>query len=75
MTENTPEEFEAVRRLISTCAEMALLAQMLGLDATDNPTPLCKEHGKPKVRRGDGSGWRCSRCDDAKRATPKRPTR
>ena len=76
MTENTPEELEAVRRLISTRVEMTLLAQMLGLDEAEQTVPLCREHGTTKTRRGDGQGWRCRQCDEryrTRRATPGRP--
>lgn len=76
MSENTEAELEAVRRLVSKQPDAHNLAQILGLDPTQQTVPMCREHGKPKTRRGDGQGWRCRNCDESHRtrkATPGRP--
>ena len=76
MSENTEAEIAAVRRLVATQLDVVLLSQMLGLDPTQQTVPMCREHGKPKTRRGDGQGWRCRNCDESHRtrkATPGRP--
>ncbi len=76
MTENTETEIAAVRRLVAKQIDVVLLSQMLGLDETERTVPLCSEHGTPKTRRGDNTGWRCRRCDErnrTRRAAPGRP--